>query len=184
MAIQSQDRLQPALLDRLIDQDRAVSQDADAVRVMNKGQMRAAVLRDLAWLLNAVQPISTDEARQHPQAAQSVLNFGLPPMAGQLASRVDVPTLERMMRQAIQRFEPRILPGTLTVKALDFSSVLDTHNVIEFEIRGHLWAQPVPMELLLRTRLDLEAGQIEVHETGRSVLAAAPARPTGAGGRV
>ena len=30
-------------------------------------------------------------------------------------------------------------------------SVLDTHNVIEFEIRGHLWAQPVPLEILLRT---------------------------------
>jgi len=107
-------------------------------------------------------------------------------MAGQLASRVDVPTLERLMRQAILRFEPRILSGTLTVKALEFSSVLDTHNIIEFEIRGHLWAQPVPMELLLRTRLDLEAGQIEVRETGRSVLAATPsgvAGAAGAGGR-
>jgi type VI secretion system protein ImpF len=170
-----QDRLQPALLDRLIDHERLVPTDTETTRAMNKGEMRVAVLRDLAWLLNAVQPLSIDEARQHPQAAQSVLNFGLPPMAGQLASRVDVPTLERLMRQAIQRFEPRILPATLTVKALDFSSVLDTHNVIEFEIRGHLWAQPVPMALLLRTRLDLEAGQIEVRETGRSVLSAAPA---------
>lgn len=182
MATQIQDRLQPALLDRLIDDARTVRTDADAARVMNKGQMRGAVLRDLAWLLNAVQPLSSEDARQHPQAAQSVLNFGLPPMAGQLASRVDVPTLERLMRQAILRFEPRILPGTLTVKALDFSSVLDTHNIIEFEIRGHLWAQPVPMELLLRTRLDLEAGQIEVRETGRSVLAATPSGVLGAGG--
>jgi type VI secretion system protein ImpF len=183
MAAQIQDRLQPALLDRLVDHERAVTSDADAARVMNKGQLRSAVLRDLAWLLNAVQPISAEDARQHPQAAQSVLNFGLPPMAGQLASRVDVPTLERMMRQAIQRFEPRILASTLTVKALEFSSVLDTHNVIEFEIRGHLWAQPVPLELLLRTRLDLEAGQIEVRETGRSVLASAPAAGGGSGGR-
>lgn len=183
MATQTQDRLQPALLDRLIDQARAVPRDADAARVMNKGQLRSAVLRDLAWLLNAVQPISTEEAQQHPQAAQSVLNFGLPPMAGQLASRVDIPTLERLMRQAIQRFEPRILASTLTVKALEFSSVLDTHNVIEFEIRGHLWAQPVPLELLLRTRMDLEAGQIEVRETGRSVLASAPAAGIGSSGR-
>ncbi len=183
MAAQIQDRLQPALLDRLIDHERTVTSDADAARVMNKGQLRSAVLRDLAWLLNAVQPISAEDARQHLQAAQSVLNFGLPPMAGQLASRVDVPTLERMMRQAIQRFEPRILASTLTVKALEFSSVLDTHNVIEFEIRGHLWAQPVPLELLLRTRLDLEAGQIEVRETGRSVLASAPAAGGGSGGR-
>ena len=48
------------------------------------------------------------------------------------------------------------------VRALEAESVLDTHNVIEFEIRGELWAQPVPLALLLRTRLDLEAGQVEV----------------------
>lgn len=173
MATQVQDRLQPALLDRLIDDQREVSRDADDARIMNKNQLRQAVLRDLAWLLNAVQPVSPDIARQHPQAAQSVLCFGLPPMAGQLASRVDVPTLERMMRQAIVRFEPRILEDSLTVKALEFNSVLDTHNVIEFEIRGWLWAQPVPLELLLRTRMDLEAGQVEVREATRSALGAA-----------
>ena len=44
--------------------------------------------------------------------------------------------------------------------------MLDTHNVIEFDIRGFIWAQPVPLELLLRTQLDLEAGQVEVRESG------------------
>jgi type VI secretion system protein ImpF len=50
--------------------------------------------------------------------------------------------------------------------------VLDTHNTIEFEIRGHLWAQPVPLEVLLRTKLDLEAGQVEV----RDATSTAPSR--------
>jgi len=27
-----------------------------------------------------------------------------------------------------------------------------------------MWAQPVPLELLLRTQLDLEAGQVEVRD--------------------
>jgi type VI secretion system protein ImpF len=42
--------------------------------------------------------------------------------------------------------------------------VLETHNVIEFEIHGELWAQPVPLEVLLRTKVDLEAGQAQVTE--------------------
>ena len=42
--------------------------------------------------------------------------------------------------------------------------MLDTHNVIEFEIRGHLWSQPVPLEVLLRTQIDLEAGQVKVRD--------------------
>ena len=100
------------------------------------------------------------------------MNYGLPALSGQLASRIDVHLLEKQIRQAILRFEPRILPDTLEVHAVEASSVLDTHNIIEFEIRGHLWAQPVPLEILLRTQLDLEAGQVEV----RDMVGTAPAR--------
>jgi type VI secretion system protein ImpF len=130
---------------------------------MSKAQLRQAVLRDLGALFNAVQPLGT-AAEAYPLLADSVLNYGLPPLSGQLASKLDVSLMERVIRQAIVRYEPRILPDTLQVRALEASSVLDTHNVIEFEIRGHLWSQPVPLEILLRTQLDLEAGQVEVRD--------------------
>ncbi|HET7794441.1 MAG TPA: type VI secretion system baseplate subunit TssE [Rhizobacter sp.] len=160
------DRLQPALLDRLTDLAPHSQVEAEDARVMNKAQIREAVLRDLSWLLNSVQPLGKIAATLYPQAAESVLNFGLPAMSGQLASRVDVSQLERTIKQAILRFEPRVMEDSLQVKALDASSVLDTHNVIEFEIHGFMWAQPVPLELLLRTQLDLEAGQVEVRDMG------------------
>lgn len=159
-------RLQPALFDRLIDDAREQRVETEAERVMSKAQLRQAVLRDLAALLNAVQPLGAALAGRHPGVAGSVLAYGLPPLAGQLASRLDVGTLERAIREAIVRFEPRILPETLQVRALEATSVLDTHNVIEFEIRGHLWSQPVPLEILLRTQLDLEAGQVRVRDAG------------------
>jgi len=158
------DRLQPALLDRLTDDDPHHREEAEDQRVMSKGQLRQAVLRDLGWLFNAVQPLGK-VAETNPQLAGSVLNFGLPALSGQLASKVDVSVLEKAIRQAIVRYEPRILADTLEVRALEATSVLDTHNVIEFEIRGHLWSQPVPLEILLRTQLDLEAGQVEVIAT-------------------
>jgi type VI secretion system protein ImpF len=162
------DRLQPALLDRLTDFNPQSQVEADDTRMMNKSQIREAVLRDLSWLLNSVQPLSKAIATQYPQAADSVLNYGLPAMSGQLASRIDVSLLERTIKQAILRFEPRVMEDSLEVKALEASSVLDTHNVIEFEIHGFMWAQPVPLELLLRTQVDLEAGQVEVRDVGSS----------------
>ncbi|MBC7995784.1 MAG: type VI secretion system baseplate subunit TssE [Rhizobacter sp.] len=162
------DRLQPALLDRLTDFNPQSQVEADDTRMMNKSQIREAVLRDLSWLLNSVQPLSKATAAQYPQAADSVLNYGLPAMSGQLASRIDVGLLERTIKQAILRFEPRVMEDSLEVKALEASSVLDTHNVIEFEIHGFMWAQPVPLELLLRTQVDLEAGQVEVRDVGSS----------------
>ena len=161
------DRLQPALLDRLTDLAPQSQVEADDTRVMNKSQIREAVLRDLSWLLNSVQPLGA-EGVPYPYAADSVLNYGLPAMSGQMASRIDVSQLERTLKQAILRFEPRVMEDSLEVKALDASSVLDTHNVIEFEIRGFMWAQPVPLELLLRTQVDLEAGQVQVRDMGGS----------------
>ena len=159
----ARDRLQPVLLDRLTDLAPTSRLEADDTRVMNKAQIREAVLRDLAWLLNAVKPMG-DLGEAYPQVADSVLNFGLPPMSGQLASRIDLNLLERTLRNAIVQFEPRVMADSLEVKALEASSMLDTHNVIEFEIRGLMWAQPVPLELLLRTQVDLEGGQIRVHD--------------------
>ena len=157
-------RLQPALLDRLTDESPAERNESDDHRVMSKAQLRQAVLRDLSALFNAVQPLGSGVAESHSLLAGSVLNYGLPALAGQLASKLDVQGLERLIHQAIVRFEPRILAETLKVRALAATSVLDTHNVIEFEIRGHLWSQPVPLEILLRTQLDLEAGQVQVRD--------------------
>lgn len=158
-------RLQPALLDRLTDDQPGQRVEAEDHRVMSKAQLREAVMRDLGALFNAVQPLGR-EADSYPAVADSVLNFGLPPLSGQLASTLDVSVLEGLIRQAVQRFEPRILPDTLQVRALEATSVLDTHNVIEFEISGHLWSHPVPLEVLLRTQLDLEAGQVKVRDAG------------------
>jgi type VI secretion system protein ImpF len=168
------DRLQPALLDRLTDDAPTHKNEAEERRVMSKAALRQAVIRDLGWLFNAVQPLRASEAAAHPFAATSVLNFGLPSLAGQVASKVDVTLLERAIRKAIVDFEPRIVAETVTVRAIEAEDVLSTHNVIEFEIRGLLWAQPVPLELLLRTQLDLEAGKVEVRDLtpGTSLRAA------------
>ena len=162
--VDARNRLQPALLDRLTDEARDQRAEVDDHRVMSKTQLRQAVLRDLGALFNAVQPLGA-AAEAYPLLADSVLNFGLPALSGQLASKLDVHVLERAIRQAIVRYEPRILAETLQVRAVESASVLDTHNVIEFEIRGHLWSQPVPLEILLRTQLDLEAGQVEVRDS-------------------
>lgn len=162
---ESRDRLQPALLDRLI------RNGDDSARVISKAELRQAVLRDLSWLFNATQP-HPEWQDERPELAGTVLNYGMPALSGQLVSRLDVSRLERIITQTIKNFEPRILADTLSVHAVEAANVLGTHNTIEFEIRGHLWAQPVPLEILLRTRLDLEAGQVDV----RDATGAAPSR--------
>ena len=157
-----QERLQPALLDRLTDDERDRSYEPPERRVMSKRQLRLAVLRDLAWLFNTIRVEGSVDLSHAPQARRSVLNFGLPALSGRSATSIDVTILERSIRQAILDFEPRILPASLRVQAVVQPSQLDHYNIIGIEIQGHLWAQPMPLELLVRTEIDLETGRVEV----------------------
>jgi type VI secretion system protein ImpF len=155
------EQLQPALLDRLTDEEPDKKLEPRLQRVISKRRMRDAVLRDLAWLFNTTRLDPNMDAATLPNARRSVINYGLPALAGQTASTIEVPDLERAIRQAILDYEPRILPESLRVRALETAG-LDHHNVIGVEISGQLWAQPLPLELLLRTEIDLETGQVEV----------------------
>src|SRR6266850_1718886 len=162
MAESNRDRINPSLLDRLTDEAPGAPGRGASTTL---SELRRSVLRDLTWLFNTTQPLNSEDAEAWPQVRKSVLNFGLPPLAGTHASGVDLVRLERALRQAIVDFEPRILPDSVSVKALLEHDTLDHHNVISLEIAGLLWAQPVPIELLLRTQLDLESGQNRVEET-------------------
>jgi type VI secretion system protein ImpF len=157
-----QERLQPALLDRLTDEEPEKEQEPRERRVMTKSRLRQAVLRDLAWLFNATRLESTSDLSGLNEVRRSVINYGLPALAGRAASSVDVVALERSIRQAIIDYEPRILANTLQVTALLEPRSLDHHNVIGVEIRSELWAQPVPLELLVRTEIDLETGKVQI----------------------
>ena len=156
------ERLQPALLDRLTDDEPDKKLEPREARLLSRSRLRQAVLRDLAWLFNSTRLDADTDLNKAPLARRSVVNFGLPALSGKTATSLDATDLTRAIRQSILDFEPRILPGTLQIRTLLEAGSLDHHNVIGVEIRGQLWAQPVPLELLVRTEIDLETGRVEI----------------------
>jgi len=155
-------RLQPALLDRLTDDEPENLQEALENSVVSKARLKRTVLRDLIWLLNTTCLNTDGQLDQHPQVARSVVNFGIPVLSGKNFSGVDWKELERGIHDAILKFEPRILPDSLKVRAIAPTDLLGHHNLLQFELRGELWSTPLPIELLIRSELDLETGQIKV----------------------
>lgn len=156
-----QERLQPALLDRLVDDTPERQEESREQRVLSLNQLRESVLRDLVWLFNASNHESAQSLDAWPHVARSVLNYGLPALSGRTASDIKIPALERVLTDTIRTFEPRILPHTLQVRAVVSDGQMN-HNAIGFEIQGELWAQPVPLKLWLKTEMDLESGNIRV----------------------
>lgn len=162
-----QDRLQPALLDRLTDDFPDSPQEAADARVISRQRLRALVLRDLAWLFNATSPGSSIDWTGMQAARNSVLNYGLPALSGTTASTIDPLVLQARVRQAILDHEPRILPESLVVEVVASEEEMHQHNQLGFRITGKLWAQPLPMELMLHTDVDLETGRVAVRELDR-----------------
>jgi type VI secretion system protein ImpF len=158
-----EERWQPALLDRLTDDEPDRQQESRDRRVVTLRQLRQCVLRDLSWLLNSTNIAAVVDLSRHPLVAESVINYGLPDLTGLTVAGLDVRELERAVRDAVAAFEPRILKHTLRVRAVS-PARLGHPNALAFEISGQLWAEPAPEPLYLMTEVDLETGNVAVEE--------------------
>ncbi|MCX7099557.1 MAG: type VI secretion system baseplate subunit TssE [Methylococcales bacterium] len=159
------ERLQPSLLDRLVDDAPDKLQESREQRVLSLSKLRLCVLRDLAWLLNTSSLDTHQDLEDYPLVSHSVVNYGIKDLVGTTLSSADVPEIQRQIRQAIWDFEPRIFPESVTVKVSVAGHQMNK-NAMTFDIEGDLWAQPLPLRLYLRTELDLETGTLDIIDKG------------------
>jgi type VI secretion system protein ImpF len=157
------ERLQPSLLDRLTDDEPQHKQESRERRVLSPAKLRECALRDLAWLFNTTRLAAAQNLDEYPEVSKSVVNFGLPELSGRTSSGVDIPKLEAMLRQAILDFEPRLIPSTVNVQ-LSVDDADMSYNAMSFVVEAELWSQPIPLQLYLRTEIDLENGDVSVKE--------------------
>ena len=149
------ERLQPSLLDRLTDLAPEQRREALDQQTLTMPQLRRAVLRDLSWLLNATNLDTVEDLPADSHAAASVINFGIPGLAGVDAQAGQTGALELRIAAAIRAFEPRIRSETLKVRARPFEREHGLPALV-LEITGELWAVPVPQQLFLETSIELE----------------------------
>jgi len=158
----ARDRLQPSLLDRLTDFEPHARHEARERRVVSARALRESVQRDIGWLLNASGLADGAHAPGLPHVATSVLNYGLPDLAGRNVAALTPGALERVIRDALWAFEPRLARESVRVTAIDDTKGAARSHVIRFEIEAQMWSQPYPERLFLRTELDLEAGEVRI----------------------
>jgi type VI secretion system protein ImpF len=159
-----QERLQPALLDRLTDDEPDKSVESRDQRIIALPKLRQCILRDLSWLLNTPHLAATEDLTEYPYVAKSVLNYGLPSFAGSAVARLSSAEVERSIKDAILAFEPRLLEKSVKVKMVASGAKDDASHSIDIEIEGELWAQPVPLRMFMKTEVDLEIGAVTLKE--------------------
>jgi type VI secretion system protein ImpF len=159
------ERLQPSLLDRLTDDAPDQRRESFDQQTLTMLQLRQAVLRDLAWLLNTTNLEATEDLSATPLAAKSTINYGVPGLAGMVNYAGQLSSLETRITEAIRSFEPRIRPETVRV-GLRHSYEQRPTTAVVFEIEGELWAQPVPEQLFIETAIELETRLAVVTDAG------------------
>jgi type VI secretion system protein ImpF len=152
--LKGRERLQPSLLDRLTDNAPTAKRDPPDQQVLTLAQLRQAVLRDLAALLNTTSLEGVDDLSDAPLAAASTINYGIPALAGLIEASSHSHSLEDELADAIRAFEPRIRGES--VKVSTRASDAESTPALMFEIEGELWAQPVPIQLFLETKIEVE----------------------------
>ncbi|VXB14103.1 Type VI secretion system lysozyme [Burkholderia sp. 8Y] len=158
----TRDRLQPSLLDRLTDHDPHARTEPRERRVMSSRALRESVRRDIGWLLNASGLPACIDTAGFPHVATSVLNYGLPDLAGCNVAALTPGAVERLIRDALWAFEPRLARESVRVSVIEDAKNTARGHVICFEIEAQMWSRPYPERLHLRTELDLEAGEVRI----------------------
>lgn len=127
----------------------------------NESALRATVRREVSWLLNTTHLGSTVDLEPYPQVQSSVLNYGVPDLAGKSLDSRLVMQRARDIRQAIRRFEPRIDEETLRVEP---SKSIERDNAITFLITGDVRNAVRAMPVKFRTDVEADTSAVTVRD--------------------
>ena len=131
-------------------------------RRVSMARLRECVCRDLATLLSSTSIDEAYDLTAFPDVQRSVLNYGMPSLAGRSVKLLDLRRIARVVEDTIRRFEPRLTQVRVTA---DTERDVDEQ---EFHLRidAELWSQPALQRLVLRTRISTESGQATVTDVG------------------
>ena len=152
-------RITPSIIDRLLDFEPKISTEAPKTHSKSLRELKLSVRRDLEWLLN-----TRHTAEKVPEGLQEVNKslalFGLPDFTGLSSKNFDDRNnLISSIENALRIFEPRFM----NVKVL----LLETDEVqrgMKFQIQATLKVEPTPEPVVFDTILQVGSGEFQVKE--------------------
>lgn len=155
----SEIRITPSIIDRLLDFEPKVSTEAPKSRSQGLRELKLSVRRDLEWLLN-----TRHSADKVPEGLEEVVNslatYGLPDFTG-LSSKDsdDRKDLIKNIENALRIFEPRFM--NLKVVLEELNSV---ERGVKFRIQATLRVEPTPEPVIFDTVLQVGNGAFQIKE--------------------
>ena len=165
----AEDLVLQSVLDRLLgndlifegggDRGRAARTWDESVKLLERN-----VLNDLEQLLNARQ-VSEPAEPPHKHLAKSVYNYGLLDFANMSADSAETPDLiRRLIKESIERFEPRLTDVEVVDPEEDETSSKDVsvRRRVRFRVEATLRTDPDPERVEFNTVLDPASKRFQV----------------------
>jgi len=156
--IKKTEPLLPSVIDRLLDDNPAVQQEAATSRAQVLRELHASIRRDLQNLLNTRRrclPLGPEP----DQLEQSLVNYGIPDFSGgNFGSSASREEFRHTTEEVIRVFEPRF--KTVRVKLLENA---DPHDqTLRFRIDALVYADPAPEPVAFDSLLEPVTYNFEV----------------------
>lgn len=152
--------LTASLLDRLLDDDPALSREPAHLRHPTLAKLKQDVRRDLESLLNTrVRNVVWSPKLDHLDV--SLLNYGLPDYGSMnLAAAEERQKFCRLIENVILAFEPRLME----VKVVPHSAEEPLDRTFRFRIEALLRVDPAPEPVLFDSHLDPGTGNFDIQK--------------------
>ena len=145
----------PSILDRLIDLEPKLREDAAVSRAQSIREIKASLQRDLEWLLNTRRL-----AGELPESAEELIHslyyYGLPEF-GDLSLSAAADVLSKYMEAAIRTFEPRLANVRVIMRPVE-----GVARIAHFIIEGVLLIDPLPERVAFDNVFELAKGEYRV----------------------
>jgi type VI secretion system protein ImpF len=143
-----------SLLDRLIDEEPAVSREPVQLRLYSVGQIKAAVIRDMENLLNARRTIVVPPP-VYTELNQSLFVYGL---RDYTSHNPRSPAAKQQLRleveRTIARFEPRLKNVSVQVETPGPNA-----RTLRFLVTARLVVEPISEPVMFDTYFDANRGE-------------------------
>jgi type VI secretion system protein ImpF len=123
--------------------------------------LQATVRREIAWLLNTTNLGASVDLEPYPEVERSVLNYGVPDLAGHSVSEWAIQQRAAEIQAAIAAFEPRLDPGSLAVTP---RSAGERENAVTYVIEGEVHGSAGDSQVRFLTDVETDTGAVSVRE--------------------
>lgn len=131
------------------------------VERFNEAAMRVTVQRELNWLLNTTNLAAVQDLTPYPEVQRSVLNYGVPDLAGKAVQQRGLQRRAKEIREAIRTFEPRLNPSGLEVEVADVGG---RETAVTYVIRSDIVSAVQAMPVEFKTEIDIDTGAAAVRD--------------------